>query len=69
MEKMLIRSQSCKGCGYCVANCPKGAAALEGPMNKAGYTTPAVDKEKCVLCGICYTVCPDCVYEFVKEEA
>ena len=68
MEKMTIHSQSCKGCGYCVVNCPKKAVLLEGAINKAGYITPIVDETKCILCGICYNVCPDYVYEIIKEE-
>lgn len=51
-----------------MANCPKKAIALDGPINKAGYPTPVVDREKCVLCGTCYNVCPDYVYEFTEGE-
>ena len=67
MRKLLIHGESCKACGYCVANCPKGALTLTGPINKAGYTTTVVDTEKCILCGICYNVCPDYVYEIIEE--
>lgn len=68
MEKMIIHPQGCKSCEYCVVNCPKKAITLNGPINKAGYSTPTVDKSKCILCGTCYNVCPDYVYEIVKEE-
>lgn len=68
MEKMTVSSDNCKGCSYCVSNCPKKALALAGPINGGGYSTPVVDTEKCILCGICYNVCPDYVYEIVLEE-
>ena len=69
MNKLVIHSDSCKACGYCVVNCPKGALSLTGSINKAGYMTTLVDREKCILCGICYNVCPDYVYEIIEEEA
>lgn len=68
MSKMIIHPQSCKSCEYCVANCPKKAITLDGPINKAGYPTPVVDQKKCVICGTCYNVCPDYVYEFTEGE-
>jgi len=68
MEKLVVHIESCKSCGYCEANCPRKAISLIGSINKAGYSTPVVDEEKCILCGICYNVCPDYVYEIVKGE-
>ena len=67
-KRMLIYPKSCKACGYCEANCPKQAISLTGPINKDGYMTPVVDETKCVLCGTCYNVCPDYVYEIIEEE-
>ncbi len=69
MEKMFISPEACKACKFCEANCPKTAIKIEGPINKAGYPTPVVDKEKCILCGICFNMCPDYVYEIKEEEA
>lgn len=68
MEKLIIHSASCKGCQYCIANCPRHALTLTGPINEAGYPTTEVDRDKCITCGICYQVCPDYVYEILKEE-
>lgn len=66
---MTVTSRLCKGCGYCEHNCPKGAVTLSGAFNEAGYPTPAVDAEKCILCGVCYNVCPEVVFTFTEEEA
>lgn len=53
----------CKSCGLCIRNCPKEAIRRSGRFNDAGYDEIVVDGEKCIGCGICYTVCPDYVFE------
>lgn len=65
-RELQLHTKSCKGCGYCVHSCPKKALSLTGQMNAKGYITVEVDRSRCILCGICYTVCPDYVYE-IKE--
>lgn len=67
MGKVLTHVESCKSCGYCVANCPKDALSLTGEINAKGYQTVIVDDGKCIACGICYNVCPDYVFEIVEE--
>lgn len=64
-EKVILHIESCKGCGYCEAACPRKAIILSGPLNQKGYPTPVLDEEKCTACGVCYIVCPDYVYEIV----
>jgi 2-oxoglutarate ferredoxin oxidoreductase subunit delta len=53
----------CKGCGICVAFCPKGALELAGEKVrlKAGGD--------CVLCGLCEQRCPDYAIYLSDEEA
>ena len=53
----------CKGCRLCVETCPKEAIVALETVNRKGYSTIAVDHEKCVGCGNCYRMCPDYVYE------
>ncbi|MDR2079913.1 MAG: 4Fe-4S binding protein [Treponema sp.] len=65
MSRLILHTDLCKGCEYCVANCPRSAISLSGAINKGGYNTPAIDQDKCVVCGICYNVCPDVVYEIL----
>lgn len=62
-EKVYVNPARCKGCGYCMNACPKGAVGLSGYVNAKGYNTVMVDEEKCVACGTCYRVCPDYVFE------
>ena len=67
MKGILIHSERCKGCGYCVHFCPKSALSVSGEINEKGYAPVQVDAEKCVACGICYIMCPDYVFEVEKE--
>ena len=66
MAKLTINQSRCKGCGFCVNDCPKDALSFGGKINKSGYKPVTVDEEKCIQCGICYTVCPDYVFEIVE---
>ena len=64
-----INAERCKSCEYCVISCKKGALKISTKINKEGYAHVEVDESKCILCGICYQVCPDNVFEIIKEEA
>ena len=67
-KRLYINGQSCKGCGYCVKECPKNALSLSGAINAKGYAVVQVDHEVCIRCGVCYTVCPDYVFEIREGE-
>ncbi|WP_319471366.1 4Fe-4S binding protein [uncultured Pseudodesulfovibrio sp.] len=56
----------CKGCGYCILQCPKDALSFSEKVNLKGYNIVELDQDKCIQCGICYTVCPDYVFERVE---
>lgn len=57
-----LTTENCKECGNCVRNCKQGALSFTDNVNAKGYRTVAVNEEKCIGCGICYTVCPDYVF-------
>ena len=62
MAKISIRTERCKGCGLCVAACPKGILKLSGEINAKGYhSVMCSDEGKCTGCASCYSMCPDCV--------
>lgn len=60
-KKLVINTAWCKGCGICVAFCPKKALALQKEKVKL------VSKEDCILCGQCELRCPDYAI-YVEEE-
>ena len=66
MSKIKINTARCKGCGYCVNDCPRKALSFSGHINDKGYDTVEVDDSLCVACGTCYRVCPDSVFEILE---
>ena len=50
-EKHLHVDYWCEGCGRCVGRCRQNAISIVGGKAMA-------DREKCVLCGYCGSVCP-----------
>lgn len=56
----LIDSERCKGCGLCIANCPKTILEMSGDFNSQGVTFPVLnDNETCIACSFCATMCPE----------
>ena len=52
-DKVITKQDWCKGCGICVAFCPKKVLGLK---NGKVYI---IDNEKCIECGACELRCPD----------
>lgn len=52
-NNLIINKEWCKGCGICVAFCPKQVLALE--KEKAVI----VNIDSCIKCGLCELRCPD----------
>ena len=52
-RKLVLDPAWCKGCGICVAFCPKNALEL------AGEKARLKEDNECVLCGQCEQRCPD----------
>jgi 2-oxoglutarate ferredoxin oxidoreductase subunit delta len=59
-----IASDRCKGCGLCVAACPKHVLELDGSrVNALGYHPILLtDAAACTSCALCARVCPDAVF-------
>ena len=58
--EIVIDSRRCKGCGLCIAACPKHHLHLDGETDARGIRTACLDAaHDCTACGFCYVVCPD----------
>lgn len=58
-----INREWCKGCGICIAFCPREALFLD-EYGKADNAS-----EKCIACGVCETFCPDFAIAVVKRRS
>lgn len=61
VKTLIIEPKWCKGCGICVAFCPK--KALEITHDKVRLK----EDGDCVLCGLCELRCPDYAI-YIKAE-
>ena len=58
LRELLINRQWCKGCGVCVAFCPKRVLELDVEEKAV-----AVRIEDCICCRLCEFRCPDLAIE------
>ena len=68
MAKLTFNEDRCKGCGLCVAACPKKLLSLSKTgFNKKGYSPVLCEQpDKCIGCAICATMCPDVIITVEK---
>ena len=67
--RIRIDAERCKGCGLCVAACPKGDIRLAAETDWRGiHVARSGDHERCTACGACYVVCPDVAITVCKEN-
>jgi len=66
--KVSIDSERCKGCGLCVAVCPKQIIVISKKSNKKGYFPAETDNSECTGCAACAIICPDAAIEVHRDE-
>lgn len=66
--KITINTEMCKGCGLCVAVCPKGCIVISRHSNKHGFFPTQTDNTNCTGCTKCAVICPDVVIEVCRES-
>lgn len=52
-KELRVIEEWCKGCGICVAFCPKNVLEMENDK------VIISDLDKCIKCGLCELRCPD----------
>lgn len=60
LKEHIINWEWCKGCGICVAMCPKNV--LELNQKEKAVATRVKD---CIACQFCEQICPDIAIEVV----
>lgn len=63
LKELSINRDWCKGCGICVAFCPKQVLELDDKE-----ISTAVRPEDCIICRLCEMRCPDLAIKVLVEE-
>ena len=56
MMNEICQWETCTGCSACAETCPKDCIAMI--PDGEGFLRPSIEKNLCVSCGLCQTVCP-----------
>ena len=68
--KYLMDSEKCKGCGLCVAFCPKKVLEISSQTNTKGYYPARQGRpEECIQCATCCLVCPEVAISIVDDQS
>jgi 2-oxoglutarate ferredoxin oxidoreductase subunit delta len=66
---VVIIEERCKGCEFCIANCPRQVLHMSSVFNKKGYHIPeVVDASRCVNCHFCEVLCPEFAIYSVEDN-
>ena len=64
-----IDIEACKGCGICIAVCPRDILKFSTGLNQSGVHYPEmVDEKKCTVCENCMIYCPDYAVVVKKDD-
>jgi 2-oxoglutarate ferredoxin oxidoreductase subunit delta len=71
MSKIEIRVDEnlCKGCGYCVEECPQNVLGASRELSQKGYLVARVERpENCIEYRLCERVCPDFAISVTRKK-
>ena len=66
--KIIIDTERCKGCGLCVAACPKNSIVISEKSNKNGYFPAQANNNTCTGCAMCAVICPEAIIEVQRDD-
>ena len=67
MAKIVVKSERCKSCGYCIKFCPKNVLEIGHEVNSKGYEyVGPTNMDACIACCMCGRICPDGAIEIYK---
>ena len=66
--KIKIDFERCKGCGLCIAVCPKNSIVISKKSNKSGYFPAEAKNLDCTGCCACALICPDAAIIVYRDE-
>lgn len=55
----VIDDEACKGCGRCVAACPRKVLRMRTAINRRGVLSAEYEGAGCTGCGVCFYNCPE----------
>lgn len=55
----VIDDEACKGCGRCVAACPRKVLRMRTAINRRGILSAEYGGAGCTGCGVCFYNCPE----------
>lgn len=66
---IVIDGNRCKGCGLCMAACPKKHIRMTDQEDSRGKRMAGIEEHPdCTGCGFCYMVCPDVAITVYRRE-
>lgn len=67
--EITIDEKLCKGCYFCIENCPTQVLKKSENLGPKGYLIAEVDDiEKCIGCRICERICPDFAISVMEKD-
>ena len=68
-KELLIFTERCKGCGFCIEFCAQHVLSVSRELNGKGYNPVYLnDSDECTKCNMCGMICPDFAITVVEAS-